>query len=301
MEGVRVNYRCNQMKFRGKQCASGLYLLYDSKSLKVYLYRAESPHTHDDDENRDNVVVRISGDLEKEIRALFDQRTKPKSILYQLVCKGFIPPKKSKLTAFLTKIRKETFGGEKLHFGTLQKWLNEDSKIPTDDSVPFIVSHEVHLDEENTENCLFRFFVSTKLLLRQAVNVSKLHTDATYKLIWQGFPVIIIGTTDANRKFHPFGVMVSTNERSEDFEFIFQSLKDGVYESTNQVIDPDVLICDAAFSIHNGFKKVFPSRSECIIMCWAHLRRAVAKNLPRYLSQAKKQNEFLGIFVFFLI
>lgn len=84
--GVRVNYRCNRMKFRGKQCASGLYLLYDSKSLNVYLYRADTPHTHDDDENRDNVVVRISGDLEKEIRALFDQKTKPKSILYQLVC-----------------------------------------------------------------------------------------------------------------------------------------------------------------------------------------------------------------------
>lgn len=296
--GVRVNYRCNQMKFRGTQCASGLYLLYDSRSTKVYLYRADTAHTHDAEENRGNAVVRISGALEKDIRTLFEQRVKPKAMLYQLVNMKHVPPKKSKLTAFLAKLRKEKFGSEKLHYGTLQKWLIECSVVPTEDSVPFIVTHEVHLDDENVENCLFRFFVSTKLLLRQAINVSKLHTDATYKLVWQGFPIIVIGTSDSNRKFHPFGVMVSTNERSEDFEFIFQSLKNGVYKLTNEVIDPDVLNCDAAFQIHNGFKKVYPLKKDNIIMCWAHLRRAVVKNVPKYLREIRKQNSFIGKGIF---
>lgn len=42
--GLRVNYRCNAMKFRGKQCAAGLVLVFDSRNTKVHLYRCEKGH-----------------------------------------------------------------------------------------------------------------------------------------------------------------------------------------------------------------------------------------------------------------
>ena len=42
----------------------------------------------------------------------------------------------------------------------------------------------------------FRFFVTTKRLLFDASVWNKIHIDATYKLIWQGFPCFIIGTSD---------------------------------------------------------------------------------------------------------
>lgn len=292
--GVRVTYRCNLMKFRGQQCASGLYLLYDSRNANVHLYRADTPHTHDDDANKENAVDRISGELEAEIRSLHEHNIKPKAILYTLVRKGFKPPSKSKLTTFLNKIRKEKFGAEKLNYGTLEKWLEETNSVPSSDNQPFVVAYEVHTDDDNDENCTFRFFVSTKLLLRQAVNVAILHTDATYKLVWQGFPVLQIGTTDADRKFHPFGVAVCKNERAADFEFIFGALKNGINKITGKEIDPDALVSDAAISIHNGFKKVFPHLTDDdIIMCWSHLRRAVSKNLPKYIRDSQKQNEFM--------
>lgn len=190
--GVRISYRCNLMKFRGKQCESGLYLLFDSRSTVVHLYRAESAHTHDDDENKGSAVSRISGKLEAEIRALFEQNSKPKAILYSLVRKGLLPPSKAKLTTFLTKLRKEKFGSEKLHFGTLQMWLKESSAVPEEDDKPFTVAHEVSVNEESIENSTFRFFISTKLLLRNAINAKKIHSDATYKLVWQGFPILIM-------------------------------------------------------------------------------------------------------------
>lgn len=224
--GVRITYRCNLMKFEGQQCAAGLYLLYDSRNTDVHVYRADSPHDHDDDEKKANSVNRISGELEAEIRHLFELNTKPKSILYRLVKKGFVPPTKAKLTTFLTKLRKEKFGSEKLHFGTLQKWLKESSVIPKKDDEPFIVAYDVYVDEENIENSTFRFFVSTKLLLRQVINVSKFHTDATYKLVWQGFPILVVGTTDANRKFHPFGASVSKSRRF--FFYVSLSQRSGV-------------------------------------------------------------------------
>lgn len=298
--GVRVSYRCNLMKCVGQQCAAGLYLLYDSrKASVVHLYRADTQHDHDDDEKRLNAVSKIAGELEKEIRDLFEMNTKPKSILYRLVQKGFVPPTKAKLTTFLTKLRKEKFGSEKLHFGSLQKWLTESSAVPTSDDEPFIVAHEVNVDEENIENSTFRFFVSTKLLLRNAINVSKFHTDATYKLVWQGFPVIVVGTTDSDRKFHPFGASVSTNEKAADFSFIFRVIKEKTFELYEENLNPDVLISDAAFSIHNGFEDNFPSCG--IIMCWAHLRRVVAKNIMRYLKTPKQQNDFLCKFALIIL
>lgn len=119
--GVRVNYRCNLMKFGGQQCAAGVYLLYDSESSNVHLYRAETIHTHDDVELSENAVNKMSAEVEAEIRSMFEQKRKPKGILYDLVRKGLKPPKKAKLTTFLAKLRREKFGSQKLHYGSLEK------------------------------------------------------------------------------------------------------------------------------------------------------------------------------------
>lgn len=74
----------------------------------------------------------------------------------------------------------------------------------------------------------------------------KLHADATYKLIWQGFLVLICGTTDMRRHFHPFGVGVCVNERQEDFTFIFNTIKQKALHIFNVQPDFKVLISDAA-------------------------------------------------------
>jgi hypothetical protein len=54
----------------------------------------------------------------------------------------------------------------------------------------------------------FRVFISSKRLLQMASKANVIQTDATYKLIWNGFPVIIIGTSDMNNVFHPFGIAI---------------------------------------------------------------------------------------------
>ena len=50
-----------------------------------------------------------------------------------------------------------------------------------------------------------------------------MHAEATYKLIWQGFPVLVV----ESRHFHPFGIEVCSNENTEDFEFLFNSVRNG--------------------------------------------------------------------------
>jgi hypothetical protein len=46
--------------------------------------------------------------------------------------------------------------------------------------------------------------------------VVSLRTSKFYKLIWQGFPLLVFGTTDKVRFFHIFEVAVCGNEQTED-------------------------------------------------------------------------------------
>lgn len=79
-----------------------------------------------------------------------------------------------------------------------------------------------------------------------ATMTDKLHADATYKLIWQGFPVLVCGTTDMGRHFHQFGVGVCVNEKQEDFAFMFNTIKESVQGIFDEKVDFKVLISDAA-------------------------------------------------------
>ncbi|CAF1343176.1 unnamed protein product, partial [Rotaria sordida] len=84
-----------------------------------------------------------------------------------------------------------------------------------------------------------------------------IHADATYKLIWQGFPVLVIGTIDLNKAFHPFGLAICTNEKkTKDFEFIFNSIQIDMQKINKALLQPTALILDAADSIKNDFKNV---------------------------------------------
>jgi hypothetical protein len=50
--------------------------------------------------------------------------------------------------------------------------------------------------------------------------------DITYKLTWINYPVLMCGTTDENKSFESFGLMLSKHETQEEFAFMFQSVKD---------------------------------------------------------------------------
>ena len=77
--------------------------------------------------------------------------------------------------------------------------------------------------------------------------------DATYKLIWQGYPVLLVGTTDRAKKFHPFGLSVTVKEEAADFAFIFRSLKNTIAKICEFDYNPTTLIADSSAAITNEF------------------------------------------------
>jgi hypothetical protein len=56
-EGKKKYFRCNKVKFRGKQCDTGIYLLFNSTSDEVTLYRAKSNHTHDQIQEKTSAIT----------------------------------------------------------------------------------------------------------------------------------------------------------------------------------------------------------------------------------------------------
>ncbi|CAF4034974.1 unnamed protein product, partial [Rotaria magnacalcarata] len=80
------------------------------------------------------------------------------------------------------------------------------------------------------------------------------------------------------KAFHPFGLAICSNEKTKDFEFIFNCIQIGLKKINKDLLKPTALICDAADAIKNGFKNVF-GNSYNQIMCWAHMKRNVENRI----------------------
>lgn len=63
------------------------------------------------------------------------------------------------------------------------------------------------------------------------------------------------------KKFHIIGVAVCSEEKTEDFVFLFNSVKECASAPLDEDIGPNTLVCDAAKAIQNAFKDVFGEES----------------------------------------
>lgn len=285
--GIRAMMRCNKVKYRGDQCSAGIYLQFDATTDKVHLFRALNEHDH---HQKMSLIYEMPPQTKQAIKEMFDIGvTKPKIILNNLMIKRIELPDDCKFKSYLKELRDEKFGATKINLAELKQWLQDNLTIPEDKSKPFVVDFNVNLEIKNP---FFRFFVSTKLLLANAASSTKIHADGTYKLIWQGYPILQVGTTDMHRSFHPFGLCVCTSEKTDDYAFMFSAVKKGLKDVYKIDFNPDILISDAANSISNGFEAAFGKR-DIHIMCWAHMRRNVSDNVSRFIKNKKQQNEVL--------
>ena len=280
-EGKRVYYRCNKVKRRGKQCPAAVHLLYHSENDCVTMFETGSDHFHDESKS-----TGINEQSRLLIDELFKFKVKPKRMLETLEEKGLPVPLRKQLSNYLVSLRKKLYGSPSISLGELEAWCQRNSIIPDDDDQPWVLRYQIEYEgeidedeEDEDEGNKFRFFVTTKRLLFNATISKRIHTDATYKLIWQGFPCLIIGTTDMIKQFHPYGFAVCSNEKEEDFKFIFMCIRDGVHDLNLKMNEQDlVLIADGSDAIRNAFSDVFgPDHS--MAMCWYHMRERVVKKL----------------------
>lgn len=250
-EGKKVHYRCKLSKARSEPCASRIFILYQSTSDNIVLYRNGAVHTHDDK------PVGIPENVKTEIQKMFALNIKASTILLNIAKLKLPVPTITQVRNYIATLKKQKFGAATISLGELLAWLQNNSGIPDDDFEPFVVAYNVWGTELDQKERGFRFFITSKILLLQSTKGHAFHSDTTYKLVWQGFPVLLAGKSDMNQSFHPSGLSVSVDEKEDDFAFIFQAIKDGIYKIHNIDVKPLALIADAAGAIRNGFKRVF--------------------------------------------
>ena len=300
-EGKLIYYRCNQVKRRGKQCSASIHVLYHCENECVTMYKTEDDRLHNEPRS-----IGINEQSKEVICELFKMKIKPKRILEILEEKGLPVPKKQQLSSYLISLRKKYYGASTISIGELEARCERNSLIPDDNDKLWVLKYQIEYEDEinnlddngngdhnadDDDKNKFRFFVTTKRSLFYASISNKIHIDATYKLIWQGFPCFIIGTTDMIKQFHPFGFSVCSNEKENDFEFIFSCLRDGLLNLNLQMNERElILIADGAEAISNAFLKVF-GIDHNVVMCWFHMPENVEKKL--YLVEDKALHDVI--------
>ena len=81
----------------------------------------------------------------------------------------------------------------------------------------------------------------------------------------------MLGTTDMKKSFHPYGLLVTMHERGEDFEFMFQTIKDLINKIHNVDFKPTILVADSSVAITKGFEAVFELLKR--VHCWFHVKK----------------------------
>lgn len=287
--GIKTLYRCRFPRTRGQQCSAGIYTIHSMRpgDDTHYLYRKDAEHDH---EVINNVPKRLSDEIKKLIEGYVEDGLTLSKILHKLRhTHNLHDPEKNQVKNYIKTYRKRRFGDSKVTIQDIIDFCELHKTIPEGVDTAFVLDYhhspiEEPVDEsgdvESDDECAepwIGFIVTTKRLLRNAANSNIVCADATHKLVIERYPVLVFGVTDldSTQHFHLLGIMVSKFERTEDFQFGFQAIKEGIQKIANIEFAPKYLMSDAAGAIHAAAKNVYGDIT--ILMCYAHVKESVNK------------------------
>lgn len=189
---------------------------------------------------------------------------------------GIVVPTMTQLTHIISYY-KEKLPKSNVSITEMNEFYTSHSALPDDEDDPFIVDFSCSPPRTPNEQKFFRIFFSTKRLLKYALETDIIHADGTYKILVQGFPILVVGISDKAKRFHLSGIAITSSESSDDYQFLFDSVKRGVELATNQHLKPKRLVADAAVPITNGFTRSFDGNEFDRIYCFLHVMCNVEK------------------------
>lgn len=217
-QGDKEYYKCSI----NEKCKAKMHLFCLDNSQQVNLMRDQTEHDH----SYQNTNKRLRREIKNRISELYKIGvTAPLNIIYTLRKDGCVNlPTQKQISNYIARNEKNLKGETQISYSELAEWCAKNTTIPDDEDKAFVLDYEV--SSENKDDQYIRIMMSTKFLLNLASKNSKFGcTDATYKLIYQGHSVIIVGHVDKERQFHPTGVSISTNEKNEDYFFMLKSIQ----------------------------------------------------------------------------
>lgn len=274
--GQKFYFRCKCIpKARKTWCAKRytLFLPADKLDIQILSNRLE----HDHEKLLEGEIPPPSDEMKEFIVDLFKCGTIKipeviRHIDYAREKKGLFKTEQNPMTRqieYILKKFRDTETPRMVKLGDLMGWCDKNKEVPPEENKAFVIGSDSSRLESNLR---FRFVLSTLFLLNLLKSQKKICIDATYKLNWLGFPLMVLGTIDRAKRFHPLVYACCSHEAGVDFEFIFKSIKDAIKANFDYDFEPEVIIADGSDAIRNAFYSSFET-AKLDVMCYVHVLR----------------------------
>ena len=103
----------------------------------------------------------------------------------------------------------------------LRQKLQQHSEVPDNDIEAYVPYFNIKDDVDDPEDTRFLAIFATKRTLSLLSKSDILHVDATYRLNWNRYPVMIVGVSSAQGKFFGSFAVLSSHEDTEAWKEIY--------------------------------------------------------------------------------
>ncbi len=149
-----------------------------------------------------------------------------------------------------------------------------------DQDTSFVYAHELKADLDQ-EECIVCIVLSTPQLLHLASKTKLLQLDSMYKLNLWGYPVFLLGVTDANCTLHPFVLSICNREGTEDFAFSLKALWNSIGSITGSEYKPTVIW----LIVHLQYLKLLQLHfgNDVGLICYFHEKKVLRQDWSNFL------------------
>lgn len=278
--GETIYYRCKFLpKTQAKNCKR-LKVFKPANDLEFIVSVTIGEHNHS--AATQSKIQLQKPEFRKYVYDLkYKDRMKPRAIKEHLKRNRPNDPSPNirKIRYMLKSLEKENIPST-FSFGELIEWLKTKTSVPDSIDEAFVVNWTYEKRDDS-----FAFVVSTRRLLINAVGQPNLSADGTYKVLWQSCPVIVVGIVDRQKHLHVTAIVVTSNERKSEYQFVFETIRMGIERESETMHKPEVIISDHAAAIRNGFFGAFgPSKN---VICSVHMFRKLRER-SEYSSKENK-------------
>lgn len=112
-----------------------------------------------------------------------------------------------------------------------------------------------------------------------------LHVDATYKLNYRGYPVLVVGISDRSRRFHLVALYIVSGETQEIIQPMLMALRRLYCWLTGRDLVVRYAMADADKAQYNALNVVFGDNPQFqSLMCFFHVMEKVYKAIKQFPS-----------------
>ncbi|RLN95026.1 hypothetical protein BBJ28_00023485 [Nothophytophthora sp. Chile5] len=179
----------------------------------------------------------------------------------------------------------------------LRKWIHERAFTGREDLVrPFTYAWDLDADGKpvvgnGSEERPFIVGLTTKTLMLRLMRPPEsfiLHVDATYKLNYWGYPVIVVGISDSSRGFHLVSMFIVSGEIQDIVQRTLMALRRLYSVLSGHDLVVQYAMADADQAQYNAVNAVFGNNPRFTsLMCFFHVMEKVYKAIKAFPSDTK--------------